>query len=102
MFLCFWCRCENDALPDLMTLTPKVAFFINESDIIDIPVNKHGKSDNFFINLDAQKQLLFSAKSESLKQRVSHSFLFYCHRPFSCFVDIINYVSVVVHISKYG
>jgi hypothetical protein len=67
----FLCRCDEEEEPDLTTLTPKVSLMINESDVIDISVDKHGKSDNFIINLDSCNQLLLSAASETLKERVS-------------------------------
>lgn len=64
-------RCDDRDLPDLETLSPKVSVQINESDVIDILVDKHGKSDNFIINLDDCNQILLSADSVNLKERVS-------------------------------
>lgn len=64
-------RCDPDEIPDVSALTPKVTLLINESDVIDISVDKHGKSANFIINVDNCNQLLLSAPSEGLKERVS-------------------------------
>ena len=90
LFFLFW-RCTDEELPDLSTLTPKVSLMINESDVIDISADKHGKSANFIINLDNCHQILLSADSEEgLKERVSptiravESLALACHRLALC------------------
>jgi hypothetical protein len=65
--------CRNyagDIIPNLEELTPKVSVLINESDVMDIEADKHGKSYNFMINLCDRNQILMSTGSEEMKQRV--------------------------------
>lgn len=68
----------GNKVPDLESMKPKVTVMINESDVIDIGVVKHGKDFNFFINLSQRNQILLSAESAELKQRV-------CSRVSVCF-----------------
>lgn len=70
-------RSEEDEVPDVTNLIPKLTLLISDSDVIDISMDKHGKSDNFIISVDNCNQLLLSADSEELKARVSNCVIAY-------------------------
>lgn len=60
---------RRDDTPDLDGLVPQLSVMVNESDVIDVTVSKHGKEYNFIINLTGKNQILLSAETEMEKQK---------------------------------